>query len=151
MLCPKCGAENAAGTKFCGSCGAALKNETAAANQPSPEKTATGLEKNVAGMLAYVVTWISGIIFLLIEKDKFVRFHAWQSIITFGAISIVQGILNFIILPIAWRLFGLITMLNTLLWLLTAGLWILLMIKAYQGAKYKLPIAGQYAEKFAEK
>ena len=48
-------------------------------------KTSTGLEDNIAGLLCYVAGWVSGLIFLLIEtENKFVRFHAVQSIIVFG-------------------------------------------------------------------
>jgi uncharacterized membrane protein len=104
------------------------------------EKTSTGLEANVAGLLCYVAGWISGLIFILIEKEnKFVRFHAVQSIIVFGALtlaSIVLGwipVLNVVIVPLI-SVLGLV-------------LWIVLMIKAYQGEKYKLPWAGNLAEK----
>ncbi len=104
------------------------------------EKTSTGLEENVAGLLCYVLGWISGLVFILIEKDnKFVRFHALQSIIVFGFITIASFILGFI------PLLGYI--LSVLLSLLAFVLWIVLMIKAYQGNKYKIPWAGDIAEK----
>ena len=61
------------------------------------KKTSTGLEENVAGLLSYVLGWITGIVFLLIEpKNKFVRFHAFQSIIVFGALTIIGIILGWI-------------------------------------------------------
>ena len=104
------------------------------------EKTSTGLEANVAGLLCYVLGWISGLVFILIEKEnKFVRFHAMQSIIVFGVLSvasIVLGwipVLNLVIVPLI-SVLGLV-------------LWIVLMVKAYQGEKYKLPWAGALAEK----
>ena len=104
------------------------------------EKTSTGLEANVAGLLCYVAGWISGLVFILIEKEnKFVRFHAMQSIIVFGVLSvasIVLGwipVLNVVIVPLI-SVLGLV-------------LWIVLMVKAYQGEKYKLPWAGDLAEK----
>ncbi|MCK4331215.1 MAG: DUF4870 domain-containing protein [Dehalococcoidia bacterium] len=104
------------------------------------EKTSIGLEANVAGLLCYVLGWISGLVFLLIEKEnKFVRFHAMQSIIVFGVLSvasIVLGwipVLNLVIVPLI-SVLGLV-------------LWIVLMVKAYQGEKYKLPWAGDLAEK----
>ena len=56
------------------------------------EKTSTGLTENVAGLLCYILGWITGIIFLILEPDnKFVRFHAIQSIIVFGIISVAYG------------------------------------------------------------
>lgn len=74
--------------------------------EPSPAvatgvKSSTGLEPNIAGLLCYILGWISGIIFFLIESEnKFVRFHAMQSIVTFGGLTVLQiliGILNRII------------------------------------------------------
>ena len=105
------------------------------------EKTSTGLNENVAGLLCYVLGWISGIVFILIEKEnKFVRFHAMQSIIVFGAITIAGFILSWIPF-IGGFLAGII-------WLLGLVLWIVLMVKAYQGAMYKLPWSGNLAEKW---
>jgi uncharacterized membrane protein len=104
------------------------------------KKTGSGLDQNLAGALCYVLTWLTGIIFLVIEKDnKFVRFHAVQSIVVFGAITILQIIL-WIIPFIGW-------IIAILLSIVTFILWIFLMYKAYQGQTYKLPIAGNIAEK----
>ena len=103
-------------------------------------KTSTGLEENVAGLLCYVLGWISGLVFILIEKEnKFVRFHAMQSIIVFGIIFVARFILGWIPF-IGW-------IISWLLYVLALVLWIVLMIKAYQGAKFKLPWAGDLAEK----
>jgi uncharacterized membrane protein len=105
-------------------------------------KTSTGLNENVAGLLCYVLVWISGLIFFLIEKEnKFVRFHAMQSIIVFGVLFLAGFIIGWIPLiggVIKW-----------LISVLAFVLWIVLMIKAYQGEKYKLPWAGNLAEKYA--
>ncbi len=104
------------------------------------EKSSTGLAENVAGLLCYVLGWISGLVFVLIEKEnKFVRFHAIQSIYVFGVLtiaSIILGWVPFIGAVIAWLIsvFGLV-------------LWIILMIRAYQGTRFKLPWAGDFAEK----
>jgi uncharacterized membrane protein len=105
------------------------------------EKTSTGLQENVAGLLCYVLGWISGIVFLLIEKEnKFVRFHAMQSIIVFGALTVASWILGLI--PVIGPFIGWIIGVIGLI------LWIVLMIKAYQGTKYKVPWAGNLAEKW---
>ncbi|HEX7365331.1 MAG TPA: DUF4870 domain-containing protein [Dehalococcoidia bacterium] len=105
-------------------------------------KTSTGLEENVAGLLCYVLIWISGLVFLLIEKEnKFVRFHAWQSIIVFGTLTVASIVLSWI--PyIGW-------VLNVLISILALVLWIVLMVKAFNGEKFKLPWAGNLAEKYA--
>ncbi|HUV44441.1 MAG TPA: DUF4870 domain-containing protein [Dehalococcoidales bacterium] len=102
------------------------------------EKTSTGLDENIAGLLCYVLGWITGIIFLLIEQDnKFVRFHATQSIIVFGIVTVAGIILSFV--PFVGWLVPAISFI----------LWVVLMVKAYQGTKYKIPWAGNLAEKWA--
>jgi len=61
------------------------------------DKTSTGLTENVAGLLRYILGWVSGFVFILIEQEnKFVRFHAMQSIISFGTITIIGGVLGLI-------------------------------------------------------
>ena len=115
-------------------------------------KTSTGLQPNVAGLLCYVLGWITGLIFFLIEKEnKFVRFHAMQSIIVFGALFVLQIVIGifvriFIVIHLYFFL-PVFTLLYPLVGLVALVLWILLMVKAYQGEKFKLPIAGDIAEK----
>ena len=108
-------------------------------------KTSVGLDENVAGLLCYVLGWVTGLIFFILEKEnKFVRFHALQSIVVFGVLSVVNivfGILS--VIPFVGIIF------LVLLWLigiLAFVLWIILMIKAYQGQRYKVPWAGNFAE-----
>lgn len=104
------------------------------------EKSSTGLAENVAGLLCYVLGWVSGLVFVLIEQEnKFVRFHAMQSIYVFGPLMIAGIILGWI------PFIGVV--LATLILILGIILWIVLMIRAYQGVKYKLPWAGNLAEK----
>ena len=105
------------------------------------EKSSTGLDANVAGLLCYVLGWISGLVFILIEKQSnFVRFHALQSIYVFGVLTLAGIILGWI--PVIGPV-----VLSPLIGLLGLVLWILLMVKAFQGTKYKLPWAGDLAEK----
>lgn len=104
------------------------------------EKTSLNLNENVEGLLCYIVGWITGIIFLVLEKEnKFVRFHALQSILTFLPLSILAWLLGWIPF-VGW-------ILGVLVWILTVILWLTLMLKAYGGEKYKLPIVGDIAEK----
>jgi len=112
-------------------------------------KTGTGLEPNVAGLLCYVGWWVSGIVFLVLEpKDKFVRFHAVQSIIVFGAFTVVHVVFwNLAWIPWVGILF---IILGSLVGILAFILWIVLMLKAYKGEKYKLPVSGDLAEKYAK-
>ncbi|HAW60692.1 MAG TPA: hypothetical protein DCW86_04405 [Actinobacteria bacterium] len=104
-------------------------------------KSSTGLQSNVGGLLCYLVGWITGLIFFLIEKeDPFVRFHAMQSIITFASLSVLSIVAG-VIPIIGW-------IIAVLIWPLSLVLWILLMIKAYQGERFKLPVVGELAEKY---
>jgi len=102
--------------------------------------SATGLEPNVAGLLCYLGVWITGIVFLIIERNnRYVRFHAIQSIVVFGALSIANIFLAWI--PYVGWLFG------TAIGILGFVLWIVLMVKAYRGERYKVLWAGDLAEK----
>jgi uncharacterized membrane protein len=129
--------------------------------------SSTGMEENLAGLLCYVLGWLTGIIFLIIEKkSKFVKFHAMQSLVTFGVLSIIWyilgGLLASMFVPSVSELiitggtagFGMYRVFIWLSWLVGLAmliLWIFLMVKAYQGEKFKLPIAGNIAENFANK
>lgn len=109
------------------------------------EKTSTGLRANVAGLLCYVLGWISGLIFILIERDnKFVRFHAMQSLIAFGILSIAY----FIIVTADWIPFEVRLWISWLILVITLTLWIQLMVKAGKGIPYKLPWLGNLIKKW---
>jgi len=102
------------------------------------EKSSTGLEANIAGLLCYVLGWVSGLVFILIEKQSnFVRFHAIQSIYVFGTLTVAYLLLKWI------------PFLDIFIYLLAVALLIILVIKAYQGERFKLPLVGNWAEKTA--
>ncbi len=118
------------------------------ATEVKEAKTSLGLKENVEGLFCYLVTFITGILFLLLEKEsKFVRFHAMQSTVTFLSLVILQWILGFlaVVIFILGPLFGLLSLLVNLVILI---LWIVGMIRAYQGEMYKFPIFGNIAESF---
>jgi uncharacterized membrane protein len=99
------------------------------------ERSSTGLEENVAGFLCYLLGFITGIVFLIVEKKSpFVKFHAKQSTITFLGLFVIS-------LIIGW-----IPVIGTLILILSLILWLLLMIKALQGKRYALPFVGKLAE-----
>jgi uncharacterized membrane protein len=155
MLCPKCGTENPDDAKFCSKCGASLGTTSAAS---ATSESSTGLSPNVAGLLCYVVGWITGIVFAVIEKkSKFVKFHAWQSIMTFGILTVVQIIIS-ILGALLWSPLGVVSglwvflnALGIIVWVITVGLWIALMVLAYSGKMWKLPGVGNWAERQASK
>ena len=108
------------------------------------EKSSTGLDENIAGLLCYVLGWVSGLIFVLIEqKSKFVRFHAVQSICVFGVIHVALIVLGWI----PW--IGIVF--TSIIGLIGLALWIILMIKAYQGTEFKILWAGNLAERWVQK
>ena len=126
-------------------------------------KSSTGLDENVAALLSYVMTWLTGLIFFLIEKDsRLVRFHAMQALIL-GIIAVVASFVlwfaYFVIIIIASQISGALGSLVSLLlglviFVFFAAIlvgWILGMIKAFQGQYFKLPVIGNFAEKFSQK
>lgn len=107
---------------------------------PTPAKN--GLNPNSAAALSYVLGFITGLYFYLTYKDKYVRFHAMQSIITSVALMAVSYVVNMLT-------FSLASFLSPLISLASLALVIFLIIKAYNGVKYKLPTIGDFAEKQA--
>ncbi len=107
------------------------------------KKTSLGIDENIEAALSYLLGFITGILFFVLEKEsKFVRFHAMQSIVVFIAIFVINMVLG-IILSIS--VVGL--MLLPLIYLVEMILWIFLMYKAYNGEKFKLPVVSDFAEK----
>jgi uncharacterized membrane protein len=101
-------------------------------------------------LLCYAVGWVTGIIFYFIDKRPFVRFHAAQSIVVFGGLMIIRIGLGMIFaaafgfgglggFALAGSIYGLIGLVGFIL-------WILLMVKAYQGEKFRLPVVADIAE-----
>jgi uncharacterized membrane protein len=136
--------------------------------QSATPSTGSGLDPKIAAALSYI--WIVGLIFFFIEKEnRFVRFHALQSIIFGIASMVIIGVLAVlaVILTFAFSIGGavvgggigaLIHLVVWLIWLIFWLLWLAFLIglifaavKAYQGQKFKLPIVGNMAEKIADK
>lgn len=107
-------------------------------------KTSLGLEENIEGLLCYLLGVITGIIFLVLEKESdFVKFHAMQSIVTFLSLFILSMVVA--VIPFVGVLISLLVNLISL------AFWILGMYKAYQGEKYKFPIFGDISEDLLKK
>jgi uncharacterized membrane protein len=167
-FCPNCGTQVAENVAFCPTCGKATGQAGAAAGAQSappppayttpattaPVAAAPPLEENIAGMLAYI-TIIPAIVFLLVDpynRNRFIRFHSFQCLFFHLAVvvidvglMVISGILH-LIPVIGWFA-------TALMWPLVGlaifGVWVLLMIKAFQHQIYKLPIIGDIAEKQA--
>ena len=126
-------------------------------------KSSTGLDENIAALLSYVFGWVSGLIFFLIEKDsRLVRFHAMQSLlfnVLVGVVAIALWIVLFIVFMIAAQLSSALATVLSLVSILVWGVFllailagfILCLVKAFQGQYFKLPVIGNFAEKFSAK
>lgn len=116
----------------------------------------TGLNPNVAGALAYLLSPITGILFLVLERrSAFVRFHAAQSIVIAAgwigfwiALMVVETMLGFIP-AISRTVLALGVLLSVAFFFGGLALWLLLMYRAYQGEQWELPLAGGYAHRLA--
>jgi uncharacterized membrane protein len=107
-----------------------------------------GMQPNIEAGLSYVLGWVTGLIFFLVEKqNRFVRFHAMQSILFFGGLTVIQILLNIVgnfpflgffafLVGIAIDIIGVVG-------------YIVLLINGFQGKYFKLPIVGDYAERYA--
>ena len=112
--------------------------------------TSMGMQPNVEAGLSYVLGWITGLIFFLVEKqNRFVRFHAMQSILFFGGLTVLNVILNFIGGLDIILLSAVAGVLGYLIGIVGFVGWILLLINGFQGKYFKLPVVGDYAEKYA--
>jgi uncharacterized membrane protein len=148
MRCGNCGVEMVLGSAFCASCG---KPANLAASDPGdPAVAFSGLQPNVAGALCYLAGFITGIVFLVLQpfrRDRFVRFHAFQSIF----LSAVWILLHFalgMLLPLApWTMRRPMATLSTLVSLVFFSVAVWLMYKAYSHERFKLPVIGDFAEK----
>lgn len=179
-FCSNCGNGNEDDSKFCRKCGTAFAGSDTIIGQPAaspasvhtktvnrPDMSSpaaempvsgadtTSLPLNVAHFLCYVAGWITGLVFLLIEKkEQSTRFHAWQSILTFGAVTILWFIVVLLLYILsAIRLYSFSMFLSPVLWIVfyVGGiiLWIVLMVKAFQGQDYHLPVVGGIADNLA--
>jgi uncharacterized membrane protein len=139
-FCSKCGTQLQEGAGFCPSCGTAVS--AGGSNTAMPTARTSGMQSNIAALLSYVV--IIAIVFLLVEpfkNDKFVRFHAFQSIFYWVAVIVIFMLIGLVFPLSVWFL---------VYWplrVLSFILMVFLMYKAYNNEKFKLPFIGDLAEK----
>jgi uncharacterized membrane protein len=176
ISCTRCQAQIADGSKFCSECGFQLaplpphpydiycsqcgqrlvKNRPSASATDGPadpaftrESVQAAVPENVAAMLSYLFFWVSGVVFFLTDKRRLVRFHAAQSIVVFGTLSILE----FVTLRLARNAF-LDERWYSPLWFLAASVvgfvaiafWLFLMLAAYEGKPLRVPVAAGVAE-----
>lgn len=118
-------------------------------------ETILGINERLEGALCYVLWFITGLIFLVIEKNKFVRFHAIQSIATFIPLYMIAAAVEKVLMSptISFTISILGTIIYiailTVIWTLIAVVWVILIYKASKGEKYKVPIIGKIADKYS--
>lgn len=106
------------------------------------EKTGLGLKKETSAALSYVLGPITGVVFLVIDKDPFVRFHAMQSIVVFIALFAIQWMLGLtIVLALLVPIVGIISFI----------LWLILIYKAWQGKRWEAPFVGKLVNQLLTK
>jgi uncharacterized membrane protein len=117
--------------------------------------TSTGLAPNVLAALSYLAWWVTGFAVLALERDhSFVRFHAWQSIIGLGGLWALGVLFYFAAFLVLSRSAGGFTaMLWTagIIWLVGLVAWMMCLLKAWKGERWKLPVMGDLAERYARK
>lgn len=159
LHCTKCGAEVSANAQFCQKCGQPQPSPVPGFTSPPLPPATTGLSEHAAAALSYALGWITGIIFFLIDKRPYVRFHAAQSIVTFGGLHLLRMVLG-MMFGLGWAFgggwgyghlggFGIGLALLSLLGLVSLVLWIVCMIKAAQGERFMVPFAGEIAQNLA--
>ncbi|HZQ95505.1 MAG TPA: hypothetical protein VFA67_10885 [Candidatus Sulfotelmatobacter sp.] len=148
QTCPDCASQMPAGARFCPGCGRSMQVIERAQGKVG------GLPVNLAGALAYL-TPLPALIFLLVEpyrRNLFVRFHALQCwltaavVILLGLILRVAGLVLFLI-PMLGPL--LVVLMGAVIGLAAVFVWLVLVVKAFQGETFKLPILGEFAERYA--
>ena len=150
-FCKACG-QDIGGAAFCPKCGAGQSGAAAPAPAPAAAPSSEGMEENVAGLLCYILCWLTGLIFLLIDKRPFVRFHAAQSIGLSIAMVVVYFVVAIAIAMMSFMHLGFLALaIYPLLGMAVFALWIFLMYKAYQHEKFMLPIIGNLVDGMVNK
>ncbi len=115
--------------------------------------TSTGVDARLASMLCYAGWWVTGLVFLFAEsKNQDVRFHAAQSLIVFGVLSVVLflcGGASAIAFFVAAPTFQMIQAIGNVLWFGAVMLWLVLLLKTWRGETWRVPMAGDLAVKIA--
>jgi uncharacterized membrane protein len=126
---------------------------TASAATEPQEISSTGLPPRVAGLLCYAAAWASGLLLVAIERDsRFVRFHAWQSLLGFGALTLLAivawgvTILMAFVSPAAFRVMGYVTQFA---WIALGVAWLFAVVMVARGRRWKMPLVGKWAERLA--
>ena len=115
----------------------------------------TGLDERLAGVLCYSVWWVTGGLFLLLERQhRIIRFHAAQSLILFGVVSallVAFGALSAVSLMLSGALYELMQVFGKLLWLGATVVWLVLVLRAWRGEVWRVPLVAALADRMVER
>lgn len=113
--------------------------------------TSTGVDPRLSAVLCYAAWWITGLVFLLLEREnRQVRFHAAQSVVVFGGLSLLMGLVAAVsatTLFVVPSVFLSIWPLNYLVWIVAVGVWLVLMLRAFRGETWRVPGAAELADR----
>jgi uncharacterized membrane protein len=125
---------------------------------PTPQPTSKGpledLDPKLGGLLAYLLFgWVGGLIMLFTQKHPEVRFHGAQSVLLSIGLAVIYAVVGVFssVLTIGFGSWALFSALYSLMGLASFGLWVLMCIKGYNLEHFKLPVIGDYAERWVAK
>ena len=117
------------------------------------DATSTGVDARLASVLCYAGWWVTGLVFLFAERRHAgVRFHAAQSIVVFGSLSAALfacGGASAVAFVVAVPSFQILQVVGSVLWVVAAGMWLVLLLRTWQGERWQVPLAGDLARKIA--
>ncbi len=129
--------------------GASLVSEPEAGGLDGP--TTTGVEARLSALLCYIAWWLSALVFLVIEQEhRGVRFHAAQSLVLFGGLSVVIGLLSAMsvaMLVVSAGAFQVARLLVYLVWIGAVGIWLVLMLRTFKGETWRVPLVADLADR----
>jgi uncharacterized membrane protein len=118
-------------------------------------QSSSGVEPRVASLLCYSAWWLTGLIFLLVEREhRGVRFHAAQSVLLFGAVTallVLLGGASALALVVSSAGYRTLQALSNLIWLGAAAVWLVLMLRAWRGDTWRLPVVAGLADRIARR
>jgi uncharacterized membrane protein len=119
------------------------------------QSSTTGIDARLASVLCYSLWWVTGLLFLILERrDRFVRFHAAQSLVLFGGLSLVLaaiGAFSAVALVLSNQMYQIVQAAGNLIWVAAAAVWLVLVLKAWRGETWRVPLFAALADAIVEK
>jgi len=117
--------------------------------------SSTGIDSRFASVLCYSLWWVTGVLFLILERrDRLVRFHAAQAVVLFGGLSLVLALLgasSAVALVVSSRIYQLTRALADIVWVAGVVVWLVLVLRAWRGETWRVPLAATLADSLAER